>query len=78
MTRKSESPAYSTHGSVCGSCDHRHRSISTARRCINRDQSACASQGGYSDRYVVALNEAAERELEMVGELDMEEEYSDY
>lgn len=45
-------PYYETYGSVRGCCGHRHRSLHTALSCLARDQSGCASQGGYSDRRV--------------------------
>ena len=44
---------YTAEGSVRGCCGHKHRSISTAKRCIDNDKSGCATQGGYSDRYVI-------------------------
>lgn len=44
---------YTTTGSVRGCCGHKHRSIVTAKRCIDNDQAGCATQGGYSDRHVV-------------------------
>lgn len=44
---------YTTEGSVRGCCGHKHRSIATAKRCIDNDQAGCATQGGYSDRYVI-------------------------
>jgi hypothetical protein len=42
---------YTCRGSVRGSCGIKHRSIGAALRCQDQDQRACASQGGYSDRY---------------------------
>ncbi|MEQ8767227.1 MAG: hypothetical protein RL885_25175 [Planctomycetota bacterium] len=44
---------YTTTGSVGGSCDHAHRTLSGAIRCLERHQDGCASQGGYSDRRIV-------------------------
>ena len=47
---------YTTEGSIRGSCGHRHRSIETAQKCVERDRRACASLAGgayYSDRCVV-------------------------
>jgi len=44
---------YTTKGPVRGSCGHNHRTIATACKCMQRDQSGCRSQGGYSDREVV-------------------------
>lgn len=47
---------YTTIGSVRGCCDHKHRSLLTAMKCIGRDHDGCAKQGGYSDRYIVHLD----------------------
>lgn len=47
---------YTTYGDVRGQCGHLHRTRSSARACLNRDQSGCASQGGYSDRDVHAID----------------------
>lgn len=47
---------YTTRGSVRGCCGHHHRSVSAAVRCIAADQSGCRSQGGYSDRVVIAVD----------------------
>ena len=44
---------YTTQGNVRGCCGHKHRTIEAAKRCADRDQAGCASQGGYSDRSVV-------------------------
>ena len=46
---------YTTNGSVRGQCGHVHRTIETAVRCLKRDGGGCASQGGYTDRIVVAV-----------------------
>lgn len=43
---------YTTVGSVRGCCGHNHRSAAAAGLCVGRDQRACESQGGYSDRQV--------------------------
>ena len=43
---------YTNIGSVRGSCGHTHRTVSGAIRCLDRDQSGCAGQGGYSDRVI--------------------------
>ncbi len=51
---------YATEGSVCWSCGHQHRTIRGAQRCLDRHGRGCSSQGGYSDRYVVAY-EGGER-----------------
>lgn len=47
---------YTTEGSVRGWCGHRHRTAQAAVECIRRDQSGCASQGGYSDREVMVMD----------------------
>jgi hypothetical protein len=44
---------YTTRGNVRGGCGHKHRSLETAWKCLQRDRSGCQSQGGYSDRQVV-------------------------
>lgn len=44
---------YTTEGSIRGSCGHKHRTIETARKCLQEDQAGCRSQGGYSDRRIV-------------------------
>ncbi len=43
---------YTCIGSVRGCCGHKHRSLKTAARCLDRDIKGCRKQGGYSDRYV--------------------------
>ena len=48
---------YITRGDVRGECGHEHRTESGAERCIAADQRGCASQGGYSDRYVIAVDD---------------------
>ena len=42
-------------GDVRGECGIRHRCRIAARRCIARDQRACARQGGYSDRWIIEV-----------------------
>lgn len=54
---------YTTTGSVRGDCGHQHRTPAAARACIDRDHRACASQGGYSDRLIVAVTGSEERPL---------------
>jgi hypothetical protein len=48
---------------VRGNCGHRHRTILGAVRCNDRDQAGCASQGGYSDRSIVAVQDGRQRML---------------
>ena len=55
---------YSTHGSVRGCCGHKHRTIDAAQRCVQSDQSGCKSQGGYSDRSVIVIEDGEERDLD--------------
>lgn len=43
---------WTTHGDVRGQCGHLHPTSREAMRCLERDQGACHSQGGYSDRQV--------------------------
>ena len=47
---------YTTYGHVRRLCGHHHRSESAAGQCVARDQNGCASQGGYSDRSVYAID----------------------
>lgn len=56
---------YVAHGSVRGSCGHKHRSIATAQACCDRDQFDCRSLGGghYSDRSVTPVENGHFREL---------------
>lgn len=44
---------YSARGDIRGDCGHRHRTLSGAYRCLQRDRDGCAQQGGYSDRHIV-------------------------
>ena len=47
--------AYTTWGPVRGSCGHRHRTITTAQACADRDDRDCKAGNGrsaYSDRHV--------------------------
>jgi len=43
---------YFTDGSVRGSCEHKHKTIETAQRCLDSDHIGCHYQGGYSDRSI--------------------------
>lgn len=51
---------YTCIGSVRGACPHKHRTLCGAVRCLAHDQRGCASQGGYSDRFVVPSDLAAD------------------
>jgi len=48
----SEVRYYFTDGPVRGNCGHRHKSRTTADRCLRRDRRGCEGQGGYSDRSI--------------------------
>ena len=48
-----EKYTYTTRGSVCGSCDHKHRTPETAEKCQARHYEGCVKQGGYSDRVII-------------------------
>lgn len=54
---------YTCRGSVRGDCDVKHRSVGSAFRCCNKDHRDCATVGGYSDRYPVAIEDGDERRL---------------
>lgn len=43
---------YTTWGSVRGCCGHLHATIEAAEKCIEKDNTGCQSQGGYSDRQI--------------------------
>jgi hypothetical protein len=67
---------YTTTGSVRGCCGHEHRTLAAADRCLHDDGDGCASQGGYSDRRIVAMEDGDRRELnesewEELGELTL-------
>lgn len=48
---------FSTYGSVRGCCGHRHETRQAADKCLAKDQAGCKSQGGYSDRSVVLVDD---------------------
>ncbi len=54
---------YTTVGRVRGECGHKHQSPETAQACIGRDGVGCASQGGYSDRSIRAVEDGVIRLL---------------
>lgn len=54
---------YTTIGSIRGCCDHNHRTLTGAARCLAKDQKGCESQGGYSDRRIVVLTATGTRPL---------------
>ncbi len=49
---------YTTHGDICHGCGHLHLTHEAAERCADAHHRACAKQGGYSDRSVVAIDVA--------------------
>ena len=51
--RRAQPVMYTTHGSVCDGCGHKHATIDEAVSCIENHHEACHKQGGYSDRKVV-------------------------
>lgn len=53
---------YTCRGSVRGSCGVKHRTVKGANECMGRDQAWCRSQGGYSDRRLVVIEDGLERE----------------
>jgi hypothetical protein len=74
VTAKQHSTVYTTIGSVRGSCDHKHKSLATAWKCVRKDQRACAGLPGgnsYSDRQVKAVGrDLTEQELDELYDLD--------
>lgn len=54
---------FKCYGSVRGECGHLHRTIEGAVKCKKRDNSGCKSQGGYSDRNIVAVENNINRPL---------------
>lgn len=67
---------YTTHGSVCGGCDHKHRTLATAQACADRHHAAIArhnTRGAYSDRRVrradgAPLSESERDQLERLAD----------
>ena len=47
---------YITRGSVRGQCSHKHNTMKGAIKCLDMDCKGCASQGGYSDRRIMAVH----------------------
>ncbi len=66
---------YTTDGLVRGSCGHKHRTLSGAVRCLNRDHAGCKSQGGYSDRDVYDSEGERYMETESGGPYVAERDY---
>lgn len=59
---------YTTCGDVRGSCGHNHRRVAAAVLCLISDRDGCQSQGGYSDRVVIALDDGEPRPLNVCEE----------
>lgn len=57
-------PVYVCDGSVRGTCGHMHKTLDSAKRCLDRDSDGCASQGGYSDRSIYAIERGVMRPLD--------------
>ncbi len=55
---------YTLTGSVRGNCGHRHTTLSGAARCACDDQAGCKSQGGYSDRRLIVLEDGEPVEMD--------------
>lgn len=53
---------YTTHGNVRGTCNHKHRSVESAARCMLADAAACKRMGGYSDRFVKRIGTGGDME----------------
>jgi len=51
-------PLHTTWGSVREGCNHAHRSIKAAKKCILADDRGCHWQGGHSDRFVWVIRDA--------------------
>jgi hypothetical protein len=49
-------------GSARGSCVHRHNTIAGAAKCAERYERDCDSEGRYSDRRLVVLDEHTQRD----------------
>jgi len=62
---------FTTIGDVRGSCNHKHRSVLTAARCLREDRKGCEKQGGYSDRTVTASDdsELSEDEIDVMDQV---------
>ena len=69
---------YMTTGQVRGRCAHAHRTLRGAWECIARDARGCATQGGYSDRYVVAVRNGTSRPLCATERQDIDQLIDEY
>lgn len=48
---------YTTYGSVRGGSGKLHKTMGAAEKDLEKDQKACSSQGGYSDRTVCVVGD---------------------
>ena len=53
---------YTTKGDVRGPCGHKHKTVRAAVACLQADAKGCRSQGGYSDRRVLGVEDGEEFE----------------
>jgi hypothetical protein len=51
---------YTTWGTVRQGCNHAHRSIKAAKKCILADRRGCRWQGACSDRFIRVISHADE------------------
>lgn len=56
---------YTCKGHVRDYCGHKHRTLSGAVSCHQRDRRYCAQSGGYSDRGIYAVSPEGD-EVEMI------------
>jgi len=68
--------AYSCYGGVRGDCNHKHRTIRAARKCLLSDDRDCERAGGYSDRTQLRVFEGA-NEAEL-SDAEIEEWHCDH
>ena len=71
--------SYTCVGSVCGACDHKHRSLWSADRCCSKHHRAIQrgnTAGAYSDRAVRAVEDGVQRRLTWDEQSEMEKESS--
>lgn len=54
---------YITKGVNRGSCKHQHRTIYDAYHCLRHDINVSRKSGGCSDRFICAVEDGLEREL---------------
>ncbi len=54
---------YIAKGVNSGSCKHQHRTIYDAYHCLRHDINAASKSGGSSDRFICAVDNGHDREL---------------